>query len=221
MFCHYMKNEVLALRAEIEAGQQAGSPEIMRGTLDNMDGRLGDIFERLNLVHERLRKVELILRPHAVDGLLRALTRQVSRDVYPARIQAENNAPGVWVLADEHYLLQALSQLLLNAADAMRHLPEAEQIIRVNCRLTPRWLRLSVTDSGSGIENKALRSLFRPFYSTKPTSRHWGMGLAICYSVIAAHGGRISVESKAGKGSTFLVLLPAMPEDIQSHLNTR
>jgi two-component system, NtrC family, sensor kinase len=66
-----------------------------------------------------------------------------------------------------------------------------------------------VIDEGAGIPRSAMRKIFEPFYTTKPPGRGTGLGLSVCYGIVADHGGRMEVESEPGKGSTFRVILPA------------
>ena len=78
----------------------------------------------------------------------------------------------------------------------MGHANAAEQVV------------ITVTDTGAGIPADDLRRIFEPFYTTKGRGKGTGLGLAICRQLTAALGGTISVESEAGKGSTFFVRLP-------------
>jgi signal transduction histidine kinase len=65
---------------------------------------------------------------------------------------------------------------------------------------------IAVIDRGTGIEAKDLESIFNPFFTTKPEGV--GLGLAICSKIVDEHGGHITVESSAGEGSVFHVVLP-------------
>ena len=67
---------------------------------------------------------------------------------------------------------------------------------------------VEVIDDGAGIAQQDLPKIFEPFYTTKPAGRGTGLGLSVCYSIIAGHGGRIEVDSAVGAGSTFRILLP-------------
>ena len=114
------------------------------------------------------------------------------------------------VPANAEQLIQVFMALLINAADAMsdagritirtrRGISEAEAVVA------------EVIDEGSGIGRSDLPRIFEPFFTTKPPGRGTGLGLSVCYSIIADHGGRIEVDSAAGAGSTFRILLPGGP----------
>lgn len=76
------------------------------------------------------------------------------------------------------------------------------------------WVEIAVRDRGPGISQKVLKNLFVPFFTTKSSGT--GLGLAISQQIIQSAGGAIEVSSQEGEGSTFLILLPATPEDPQA-----
>jgi two-component system, NtrC family, sensor kinase len=67
---------------------------------------------------------------------------------------------------------------------------------------------LTVSDNGEGIPPENLAKIFHPFFTTKPEGKGVGLGLAVTYGIVEAHGGDIEVESKVGEGTTFTVSLP-------------
>ncbi len=92
--------------------------------------------------------------------------------------------------------------LVLNAAQATT----AGGAVTVKTRSSAGTAEVSVIDRGAGIEEKNLKSIFNPFFTTK--SAGVGLGLAIVSKIVDEHGGKITVESEPGKGSIFRVLLP-------------
>jgi signal transduction histidine kinase len=68
---------------------------------------------------------------------------------------------------------------------------------------------IEVVDDGVGIARSAIPKIFEPFYTSKPLGRGTGLGLSVCYGIVADHGGRMEVDSEVGRGSTFRVILPA------------
>jgi len=79
-----------------------------------------------------------------------------------------------------------------------------------------RWcVCISVTDTGSGIDEHHMQTIFDPFFTTKEVGKGTGLGLSIVYSVVQAHGGSVKVLSKKGEGTTFTISLP-VPQDAAS-----
>jgi signal transduction histidine kinase/ActR/RegA family two-component response regulator len=112
---------------------------------------------------------------------------------------------------DPGQFVQALHSILLNARQAM---PEGGIVeVRAGNAIVPDHpetearLRISIRDYGSGIPLDVLPRIFDPYFSTKPGAS--GLGLATAYAIISKHGGGLSVESKPGVGSEFLIDLPA------------
>jgi two-component system NtrC family sensor kinase len=115
------------------------------------------------------------------------------------------------VLGDRHALQQVVLNLLNNAVQAVAdNGPTRPRVVRVSTWFAEH-VRLRVADSGPGIPDAVLPQLFTPFFTTKEPGHGTGLGLSITYSIIEAHGGRITVERAADGGAVFLVDLPPAP----------
>ena len=120
------------------------------------------------------------------------------------------------VTGDEGQLVQVVNNIAVNAVQAMpgggRLTIEASNQDAGPDGDAPAagegWVRVSISDTGSGIAPENLGKIFDPFFTTK--DKGTGFGLATCYTIIKKHGGRLSVESELGRGTTFLILLPAI-----------
>jgi signal transduction histidine kinase len=109
------------------------------------------------------------------------------------------------LVTDPGLLRQIVVNLLSNAIDAVG--PEGGRI-NVDAKPVGDDALITVSDTGHGIAPDDLRRIFEPFYTTKGRGKGTGLGLAICRQLCAALGGTISVDSEAGKGSTFFVRIP-------------
>ena len=108
---------------------------------------------------------------------------------------------------DSDQIQQVVLNLLLNAKDA---LPQGGEV-RVTTNGTDQDQVLEIADNGVGIKGEDLKSIFDPFYSTKSQGVGTGLGLAVCYGIVTAHGGTIEVESKPASDTRFTVTLPTTP----------
>ena len=104
---------------------------------------------------------------------------------------------------DPDQLRQVLDNLLRNAIDAT---PPGGRVT-LSAEWTPRHLVFEVRDTGSGIAADVLPKIFDLYFTTKPQGT--GIGLAVSQQIVAAHGGRIDVESRPGRGTVMRVVLPA------------
>jgi signal transduction histidine kinase len=101
-------------------------------------------------------------------------------------------------------LQQVFLNLFINAVQAMK----GEGMITVECSLRDGNANIMISDTGKGIEEEHLESIFNPFFTTKEQGTGTGLGLSIVYQIIHGMGGRVSVDSKPGRGTTFTVSLP-------------
>ena len=89
-------------------------------------------------------------------------------------------------------------------ADGFKYEPK----VTVRTKKLNDRVEISVTDNGRGIPDKIKDKIFQPFFTTKPTGQGTGLGLSLSYDIVKAHGGEIKLESKAGEGTEFVILLP-------------
>lgn len=111
-------------------------------------------------------------------------------------------------------LEQVFLNLLINAAQAIEH---GEGLIFLETFYDKAADRvvIKIGDNGKGIDDKTRRHIFDPFFTTKRDRGGTGLGLSITYGIIQEHDGKIEVESKVGKGTSFTISLPAIPPDAE------
>ena len=164
------------------------------------------------------------LEPVAPADLLRE-TAQLLRPTLPNTITVvvPTAFPPGSVLANPTQLHQVLMNLCVNARDAMPDggtltlgidridlLPAAPE--QTNAPAGGPYLVMAVTDTGHGISQENLDRIFDPFFTTKAVGRGTGLGLASVHGIVKSHGGFVRVESAPGRGATFRVFLPAIPD---------
>ena len=119
-------------------------------------------------------------------------------------IEIEQDLPMVSV--DGGQMQQAIIALATNGIDAMAS--GGKLTFRVFTK--GNRVVIEVEDTGSGIPVENMSKIYEPFFTTKEVGKGTGLGLAVCYGIISEHGGRLSVRSSVGKGTTFSIFLPAV-----------
>lgn len=124
------------------------------------------------------------------------------------------------VAADQNQIEQVLLNMYVNALHAMpaggdlylktENITIGEGHIRAQQGKGGRFVRISITDTGVGMDEETRKRIFEPFFTTKEMGRGTGLGLASSYGIIKNHGGFIDVYSEKGKGTTFCIYLPAV-----------
>jgi CheY-like chemotaxis protein len=153
----------------------------------------------------------------AVTNLSRLLQRTLDETI---DLSCESPADLPMVLADKGMIEQVLMNLAVNARDAMpkggelRIRLQMVEITQIYVNTHPnshpgRFVCMSVSDTGCGMDSDTLKRIFEPFFTTKGPGKGTGLGLATVYGIIKQHSGWIEVESRVNKGTTFKIFLPA------------
>jgi PAS domain S-box-containing protein len=173
------------------------------------------------------RKQMLQRRPldlqEALNNLSKMLQRIIGEHIY-LRIQCAGNLPPVF--ADAVNFEQIVINLAVNARDAMPRggpLTITADLAVIDAKYKERepdamigtFVRLSVADEGSGMNETVRNKIFEPFFTTKEVGKGTGMGLATVYGIVKQHQGWIEVESQPGAGSVFKVFLPVAEREAQ------
>jgi two-component system cell cycle sensor histidine kinase/response regulator CckA len=158
---------------------------------------------------------------HSLDlnDLVKVTVDMFARTRRDLMVDQELSPGALPVLADASQIQQVLMNLLINAWQAM---PEGGRITIATGVATlrectdPAWDlkpgdygKLSVSDTGVGMDEAVLSRIFEPFFTTKKPGQGTGLGLASAYRIIKDHGGSIRVKSQSGQGSTFTICLPS------------
>jgi two-component system, cell cycle sensor histidine kinase and response regulator CckA len=152
-----------------------------------------------------------------VSSLSELLAQAAEFSLYGSNLRADIDlAADLWKAeVDPGQIEQVMNALVINAREAMPH----GGTVRISARnvkleehpgaLLPagRYLKIAVTDRGSGVDEDLATKIFDPYFTTKPMGS--GLGLAISYSIVKKHGGMLHLESSSPEGSTFVFYLPA------------
>jgi signal transduction histidine kinase len=208
---HELKNPLFPLQVTVENLIRAKekAPEMFEEVFREGTATLLAEVNNLKTIIGRFSEFSRMPQPHRKSTQLNEIVRSVLR-VFQAqlkeksqiavRTELESELPEI--SADSDMLHRALSNLVLNAIDA---LPQGGEIIARTKSFGNR-VELSLSDTGAGLTPEECERLFTPYYTTKQHGT--GLGLAIVQSVVSDHGGRISVESTKQNGTTFRIELP-------------
>jgi len=196
----------------------ADHPDVdMLTAIEKASSRAGSLTQQLLAFS---RRVESRLQPTSLNTLIRLVKKILDRTL-PKTIRirlalAENLAE---IAADDVQIEQVLMNLALNARQAM---PDGGQLTfatrnvfidHAGCAAHPdlttgEYVRLSVTDTGSGMDDKIRQHIFEPFYSTRGVGEGSGLGLSMVYGIVKNHGGSIECTSHEGRGTAFNMYFP-------------
>jgi two-component system cell cycle sensor histidine kinase/response regulator CckA len=162
------------------------------------------------------------VRPNDCNALIREIVLILQRTIDPRIAISVDPDPRLSVVeGDEAQIQQALMNICLNARDAMPN-GGTLRIASRNQRMIPdqasrqrgmkegNYIRLTISDTGTGMSPEVRDRIFEPFFTTKAKGQGTGLGLSMVYGIIQNHGGMIEAQSQAGAGSTFTVFLPAI-----------
>lgn len=202
-----MQAAVETLRDGADADRE--SRDALLGGIEEELARLNRMIGTLQGLHKRaLRPLQLTRAEVPLERVIRATVANfepVTASLGIALVlELPSSLPKVW--ADEDRLIQVLTNLLDNAS---KFTSRGGQIT-VQAGEDKNAVRVTVSDTGTGIAPDDLPHMFQQFYSggDSPEKRGMGLGLAICREIITAHGGQIWVESEAGQGARFTFSLP-------------
>ena len=222
---HDLKNLLVPVKMAAELLKRKYEDENSRSILSSIGLNAEHSISLVQQVLSFVRGVEGKHVPLLAADLLRR-TLSALKETLPPNIEIESNLPNtsVILLGDETQLRQVLVNLITNAKDAM---PDGgrltiafacEQVTKTMADTIPNALEGSfvvwkITDTGAGIPSDHIEKIFEPFYTTKEINKGTGLGLSIVAGIVKGHQGFITVESAAGKGTTFYVYLPEAKVD--------
>jgi signal transduction histidine kinase len=213
---HELKNPLFPLQTTVENLQRAKdqNPEQFEEVFRESTGILLSEIQNLKTITERFSDFSKMPVPELASVNLNDVVRStvklfeaqfgaVGRPPITPELHLQEDLPAIQ--ADSALLHRALENLILNAMDAM----PAGGVLMLRTTRSNGNVHLEISDTGTGLTPEECDRLFTPYYTTKQHGT--GLGLAIVQSVVSDHGGRISVESETGVGTSFHIELPSQP----------
>jgi PAS domain S-box-containing protein len=205
---HELNQPLAAIMANARAGQRLmvreppDIEEVCRIFEDIVqdDKRAGEVIRRM---HDLLHRGELDRQPLDVNEVVREILQLLNSESIRREVLVETELAPVLprVPGDRVQLQQVLINLLLNAFDAVALQPKEERRVTIRTAGHGNGVAISVIDRGTGIPSAKLEQVFEPFYTSK--RQGLGLGLAICRTIVTAHGGRLWAVNNPDRGATF------------------
>ncbi len=218
---NYLQQSLSVIERELEVLAPAAADAASDIARQRSRARVERMFQSARAGLERISKVVELMKRHSRAGYARVAEplplREAIEDVAEVVRRAVDATADVVVevvgepavVAVPEELHQVLTNLIQNALEAVATVPAGR--VRVRCWREDDEVCLLVIDNGVGMDEETRGRVFTPFYSTKGPGRGMGMGTTITWRVVNALGGKISIESQLGQGTTFRVTLPAAP----------
>ncbi|MFZ5775456.1 MAG: ATP-binding protein [Thermodesulfobacteriota bacterium] len=175
------------------------------------------------------RQTEHELTPVSLSSLLKEVVKLLRASIpSTVEIRLSTSPECGMILADPTQVHQVIMNLSTNAYHAMRERGGVLDISLSPVTISPddvskqillepgRHLRLSVSDTGCGMDRSVMEKIFEPYFTTKPKGEGTGLGLSVVHAIVRNHGGAITAYSEVGKGTTFHVYFPEVGEAVQS-----
>ena len=203
-------------KGRLQQTELRGYLEQVLKACDRAKNLVGQILTFSRSVEHEIRPIDLAPLTNEALKLLRA--------TLPSTIEIRHitASDALTVLADPTQIHQVLINLCTNAAHAMRERGGILEVRLENVDITSNiagfrsdmtsgsYVKLTVTDTGTGIPPEMVHRIFDPFFTTKKQGEGTGLGLSVVYGVVSGCGGTITVQSNPGTGSAFTVYLPAI-----------
>lgn len=207
IFCHYMKNELLALKSQLEIiPVRADNNILLHEAIDRCD----NLYERINSIHKTTKNLTLRLKQEDIVQFLLNLLLDKKSVLKQVQVITEFPTTPVYALIDSQNFYIAIDNIITNAINAMEKQSPEKRLLTIKLQVVQQWIFISITDTGCGINKEDLDKIFNPFYTTYSYNSHWGMGLTLTYKVVRAHDGKIYVNSVPSQGTTFKIQIPIL-----------
>ncbi|NTU59547.1 MAG: GHKL domain-containing protein [Deltaproteobacteria bacterium] len=205
---HEIRNPLSAIRMNVQMIRQESMPE---GPLQENFAIVEEEILRLNRLLSDVmgfaRPKPLSVVPTDLKDVVRRVARLMERQLDEEKIELDVRSEGdLKILCDPEQVQQVLLNLLLNAVEALKDVPDGRRIA-VSAERHDDAAYLRVTDTGVGVRPEDRDRIFDAFFTTK--AQGGGLGLATVQSIVLRHGGGISLEGEGARGTTFVVRLPA------------
>ena len=211
VFCHYIKNEVLAQQAELRLLETKAAPDL-QPDIQSIVRRNESMYAYLNEARQIFRQQKSSQEPLCLTEMILEIV-SAEKEKKRCEIQLLQPDGDVYVSGNRYQLQSMFSSLIKNAYEA----PTTRNPLRIKIQmvLLNQYVLVSIGNNGQRIDPKDRKRVFEPFYSTKPSTSNWGLGLALCKNIALLHHGKIILTEEMDSNeimTVFQVILPLSEE---------
>ena len=204
---HYVKNELLAIESEVELAKMKQTPEAKNIALDRIQARCNTVWEHIETARSRTEGRHMTLERTNLASLVNKVLGQHKESLAEFHVDIAIDK-SLYLQVDRISFGEVISNLIQNAVEASHGLEKERKRIQIDAVPVDRYVRLRIRDFCAGMDSKTKKQAFQPYFSNKPTSKNWGLGLTLCQRVMQAHHGFISIDTHQTPGTTVTLLIP-------------
>lgn len=207
---HEINNPLGAIAMNVSLAKKLFTDDRLHTLLDIVETAIFDckkIIEKLLCFSRQssdiFQKVDMI---GIVEDTLLLLKHQLEKDMIRVEKFFED---GIFMMGDRSEFSQVIMNILLNAKDALKKVPEdRERIIVIKIFGRDKRVFIEIKDNGTGMEDSVKERIFEPFFTTKNVGEGVGLGLSVSFQIVKKYNGEISVDSSPGNGTAFILSFP-------------
>jgi len=208
-FIHAFKNDLFAIQTLSDIDSNIVTSETYESRFKGIHEVSTACMLRFDLLQKATNHPTITLETVKVSQLINDTIRLIS-PLVSTQIEMDV-APipnDLTVYTDRIQVVEVVRNLITNSIES---LTGEHGKVRVEANRRGRWVVIKISDNGRGIPKEELKKIFTPYYSTKPSTKNWGLGLSFCRRIVQMLDGDIHVKSEEGQGSKFYVYLPLPP----------
>ncbi|MCL5290339.1 MAG: response regulator [Bacillota bacterium] len=204
---HEIKNPLTTIKGFVQLLARSADPatKMYLDIIESETNRMNQVIQDfLQLAKPKSPETKLVTINELIDEMIPMIKHLALINNHDLIVKTEGNIPPV--LIDPAQIKQVILNLCQNGMEAMER--GGELTIETGFLPEQGEVHLDITDTGCGIQQENFKSVGVPFFTTKADGT--GLGLSICFSIVDKHKGRIEIQSQAGSGTTFSVVLPVV-----------
>jgi signal transduction histidine kinase len=205
VFIHSIKNNLFAIKTIIDMQDQLNETR-PHGDFQRILKICDSTIENLNALYQKTMVRDLIYEKaslnQVIDESIDQLSTMIPKNI---KVNVMINEGELHALVDKKLIYEVIKNIITNCIENFN---ENNGAIDVKLMRKERWIVISISDTGTGIPEEMQKNIFTPYFSGKPSTKNWGLGLAYSKQIILAHGGDITFKSVYGEGTTMYIYIP-------------